>query len=132
MKRGRKASSLCRSLREAQSLASSASPIPLLSHSPTPSTLHIVLLPISPCVINYKRHKPPGLMPCHGCVPSRTLRRAKTLASLITPGSTVRLSTCWQEKSFRRALSKPKRHQWCLLFLTLNELTMIHFSTVIP
>lgn len=85
-------------LAEAEPLAwcsSSASPPPSLHpappsslpHSLSPTSLHIVLLPISLSVINYKRHKPPGLMPRCGCLPSCTFSRAKRPASLITPGT---------------------------------------------
>lgn len=102
---------LCRTLREAEPLACAASPIPLLLHSLSPSSLHIVLLPISLCVINYKRHKPPGLMPCHGRLPSCTFWRAKRLASLITPGTLSVSPFTGRRKSPRRALHRPKRHQ---------------------
>lgn len=102
---------LCSTLREAEPLACAASPIPLLPHSLSPSSLHIVLLPISLSVINYKRHKPPGLMPCHGCLPSCTFWRAKRLASLITPGTLSVSPFAGRRKSPRRALHRPERHR---------------------
>lgn len=99
-------------LREAETLACAASsPIPLLPHSLSPTSLHIVLLPISLSVINYKRHRPPGLKPCRGRLPSCTFWRAKRLASLITPGTlSVSPFTC-RGKSPRRALHRPEGHQ---------------------
>lgn len=86
-------------------------PSPLLPHSLSPSSLHIVLLPISLSVINYKRHKPPGLMPCHGRLPSCTFWRAKRLASLITPGTLSVSPFAGRRKSLRWALHRPERHQ---------------------
>lgn len=102
---------LCSTLAEAEPLACAASPIPLLPHSLSPSSLHIVLLPISLSVINYKRHKPPGLMPCHGCLPSCTFWRAKRLASLITPGTLSVSPFAGRRKSPRWALHRPEGHQ---------------------
>lgn len=114
---------LCSTLAEAEPLACAASPIPLLPHSLSPSSLHIVLLPISLSVINYKRHKPPGLMPCHGCLPSCTFWRAKRLASLITPGTLSVSPFAGRRKSPRWALHRPEGHRrfftiswWSLLF----------------
>ena len=102
---------LCSTLREAEPLACASSPIPLLPHSLSPSSLHIVLLPISLSVINYKRHKPPGLMPCHGRLPSCTFWRAKRLASLITPGTLSVSPFAGRRKSPRRALHRHERHR---------------------
>ncbi|KAA8595193.1 hypothetical protein FQN60_012328 [Etheostoma spectabile] len=92
-------------------LVQQAAPSPLLLHSLSPSSLHIVLLPISLSVINYKRHKPPGLMPYHGRLPSCTFWRAKRLASLITPGTLSVSPFTGRRKSPRRALHRPERHQ---------------------
>lgn len=107
-------------LAEAEPLACAACPIPLLPHSPTPphpprpSTLHIVPSPVSLSVINYERHKPPGLMLCRGCLP----KRAKRLPSLITPGTLSGSPIYWQakkKKSTRRALHRPRKHQHFLV-----------------
>lgn len=115
-------------------LACAASPIPLLPHSLSPSSLHIVLLPISLSVINYKRHKPPGLMPCHGRLPSCTFWRAKRLASLITPGTLSVSPFTGRRKSPRRALHRPERHQRFLqsadgaYFSEPSAVLVFHFS----
>lgn len=87
------------------------SPIPLPPHSLSPSSLHIVLLPISLGVINYKRHKPPGLMPCHGCLPSCTFGEPRGWHSLITPGTLSISPFTGSRKSLRRACEGPERHR---------------------
>lgn len=104
----------CSTLAEAEPLACAARPIPLLPHSLSPNSPHIVLLPVFLSVINYKRHKPPGLMPCHGCLPSCTFLRAKRLASLITPGTLSVSPFSGRQKRPRRALHRPERHR-CFL-----------------
>ena len=76
---------------------------PLLPHSLSPSSPHIVLLPVSLSVINYKRHKPPGLLPCLECLPSGPFWRAKRLASLITPGALFVSPFAGPRRSPRRA-----------------------------
>ena len=94
----------------------------LVQQVPSPSS-HIPFLPLlsilssSPfplSVINYKRHKPPGLMPCYGRLPSCTFWRAKRLASLITPGTLSISLFTGRGKGPRRALHRPERHQ-CFL-----------------
>lgn len=93
--------------------ASPASPPPplhplSLPHSLSPTSLHIVLLPISLSVINYKRHKPPGLMPRCGCLPSCTFPRAKRPASLITPGTLSGSPLAGRQRSPNGPFTVPK------------------------
>lgn len=124
---------LCRTLREAEPPVLQV-PSPPFLHSLSPSSLHIVLLPISLSVINYKRHKPPGLMPCHGRRPSCTFWTAKRLASLITPGTLSVSPFTGRRKSPRRALHRPKRHQRFLqsadgaYFFELSVVVVFYFS----
>lgn len=78
-------------LAEAEPLACAACPIPLLPHSPPPPTLHIVLSPVSLSVINYERHKPPGLMLRSGRLPNCTFLESQKAAFIDNARHTVRL-----------------------------------------
>lgn len=92
-----------------ESCLPSSPPPPLsLPHSLSPTSLHIVLLPISLSVINYKRHKPPGLMPRCGCLPSCTFPRAKRPASLITPGTLSGSPLAGRQRSPNGPFTVPK------------------------
>lgn len=59
--------------------------------SHTPPTLHIVLSPVSLSVINYERHKPPGLMLRSGRLPNCTFLESQKAAFIDNARHTVRL-----------------------------------------
>lgn len=96
-------------------------PVPSpFSHTPSPqpptpsspSTLHIVLSPVSLSVINYERHKPPGLMLRGGCLPNCTFLGSQKAAFIDKAGHTVRLPPfTGRQKSTRWALHRPREHQ---------------------
>lgn len=84
-------------------------PSPFSHTPPSPSTLHIVLSPVSLSVINYERHKPPGLMLRRGCLPNCTFLESQKAAFIDNAGHTVRLPLYWQAEKHKTGPSQAQK-----------------------